>query len=216
MVMSAAEFSSMVILHYTTCNLDDMQFGFINMVAICPMILMICTMETSSTLTPELPFSSLLDPSMIFSIIGHSILMVGGQIAAYITVRHEDYFVPVQKSHDFETEGYESTVVFLASAPQYIYIGIVYSMFTPFRQRMYKNILFMIALFLMFAATYWVILAPQGFMRDFLEMQRLDFDYRLTIAGITVANGLANILFETLLVYLYGISEKRDVVGITK
>ena len=211
MVMSATQFSSMAILHYTTCNLDDMQFGFINMTIIFPMLFMICTMDTSRVLSPELPFRSLLNKSMIISIIGHSLLMVIGQIIAYIIVRQEDYFEPVNKGHEFETEGYESTAVFLASTPQFMYIGIIYSIFTPFRQRLYKNLLFVLTVILMAAITYWVILAPLGFMKNELELQRLDFDFRLTLAGITVANGLANIGFESLLVYYFGYSEKREV-----
>lgn len=211
LMTSAIQFSSMSILHYSTSTLDDAQFGYIGVVILTPMIFMICTMEASSTLVPYLPFKSILDKSILLSIVGHALINIGAQIGAYFAVRGEDYFEAVTKSHDLDTDGYEVTTMFLVSAPQYIYIGIIISIFTPFRVPIYKSIFYMLILFGMLGLTYWVILHPEGFMRDFLNLKRLDKSFRAQIAGITVIAGICDFIYEVALNFLFGNSEPQKI-----
>lgn len=105
-------------------------------------------------------------------------------------MQEEDYFVAVNKSSELSKSGYESTVVFISSLPQYLFIGFIFGMFTPFRVPIYKNVLFMIALIGGLGGSYWVILYPLEFMKDTLELKDLDEDFRWSIAGITVLNCL--------------------------
>lgn len=154
LLYSMTMLSSMVVLYYSTSNLDDIQYGYTGTILASPLVVMICLMDTSPTLVPELPFKSLVNYTVFFSIFGQITINVGVQIAAYFAIRGEDYFHPVHKGDDFVTDGYESTVVFLVSTPQYLFIGIIYSMFTNFRVPIYGNYLFLVVIVLQFIATY--------------------------------------------------------------
>lgn len=147
-------------------------------------------METSKKLVPALPHKSLLHKSIVLSILGHTVICVAFKLAAYFLMQEEDYFEAVHKSSKLAKSGYETTVVFISSLPQYLFVGFIFGMFTPFRVPIYKNILFMIGFILGLAGAYWVILYPLDFMKDSLEVKELDQDFKWSIAAITLLNGL--------------------------
>jgi magnesium-transporting ATPase (P-type) len=203
--------SSMIILFYSTSNLDDIQYGYTGAVLSSPLVIMICIMETSPKLVPELPFKSLINPSIFVSIIGQITINCGVQIACYFAVRGQSYFHPAEKGSDYTTDGFETTVVFLGSLPQYLYIGIIYSVFTNFRVPIYKNYIFLCTVAVQFLITYFMILEPVGFVRDWIQIEHLDRDFRYYLGGITVLNGMACFLFELLIVTFLGKSVSLQV-----
>lgn len=203
LLYSSTQLSSMIILYYSTCNLDDMQYGYIGLALVSPIILLICLMDTTDKLVAELPTQSLLHWSVLVSIIGQSLINIGVQIGGYFSVRGEDYFRPATEHDDYTTDGYESTAVFLTSMPQYLFVGIVYSIFTNFRCPIYKSYMFSFVVAVQFFITYWIIIHPEGFMKDELELQDLDSGYRWFLAMITVANGIWSFIFQLWVYLLY-------------
>ncbi|CAI2367635.1 unnamed protein product [Moneuplotes crassus] len=118
-------------------------------------------------------------------------------------MRGEDYFTVAPESEDYTTDGYETTAIFLISTPQYIFIGIIFNLFTKFRMPLYKNYLLMIIVLIQLSITYWIILVPAKFMRDNLEIQHLDSTFKWFLCLITISNGIACFLFELSIYLLY-------------
>ncbi|CAI2367188.1 unnamed protein product [Moneuplotes crassus] len=200
---SSIQLSSMIILYYSTSNLDDLQYGYIGLCLVFPILLCICLMKPSDRLVSELPIQSFLHWSIILSIIGQSLISIGVQIGGYFAMRGEDYFTVAPESDDYTTDGYETTAVFLTSTPQYLFIGIVFNLFTKFRMPLYKNYVFMLILLVQVGITYWIIIRPAKFMRDDLELMELDSEFRWFLCLITICNGAACVLMELIIYLLY-------------
>ena len=58
----------------------------------------------------------------------------------------------------------------------------------------------------------WLILGPLPFMKSALEMADLDFYFRIIIAGGTLINGMLTLLYERLVVYIWGRKEMQEKV----
>lgn len=202
-IVSCIEFASMIIMHYSLTNMDDLQFAYINTCLISPILLMYWVEDSNQSLEPKIPFKSILNKSMIISIVGHATINILAQTLFYLYSQDREFFIHNHKDGDLKKETYESTIIFLFSCPQYIVIGILCSVFTPFRKRIYQNILFIIVILVQLGATYTMIIADWGDLRDWLDFKDIKTSYKFFLAVCTVVNAICNLLFELLMVFVF-------------
>ena len=127
-------------------------------------------------------------------------------------MRSQNFYEETPKSSKQTTDGHETTTLFLFSLPQYIFIGIAFHTATQFRKPIYTNLPFLFLLSLQLAMAMWLILGPLPFMKSALEMADLDFYFRIIIAGGTLINGMLTLLYERLVVYIWGRKEMQEKV----
>ena len=210
-IFSCIQFSTMIILHYSSTNLDDIEFAYLNIWIVSPILLIYWLENSNQYLEPKLPFKSILNKSMIISIIGHVTINILFQTLIYLYSQDREFFHHNHKDSHMRKETYESTILFLISAPQYIAAGIVWNLFTPFRTRVYQNYLFIAVLFVQLLVTYTIIIADWEDLRDFLNYVDIKKSYKFFIVGATVANALWILAFELIIVYFFRDCKELEV-----
>jgi hypothetical protein len=110
----------------------------------------------------------------------------------------------------------ETTTALLFTFPQYIFIGIAFHTATQFRKSIYTNIPFMLLLTLQFSIAGWIILGPQGFQKSALEIETMPFYFRYTILFCALGNGFLTILFEQIIIRVFGHKEMQEVIVFDK
>lgn len=202
-VFSCIQFTSMIIWHYSLTNMDDIEFAYINICIVSPILLIYWFEDSNQSLEPKIPFKTILNKSMILSIIGHVTINVIAQAFFYLYSQDREFFIHNEKDSHLRKDTYESTIIFLFSAPQYIVIGILFNLFTPFRTRFYQNVLFMTVVVIQLLASYTMIISDWEDLRDFLNYKDIKTSYKFVLAGWTVANAFCNLIFELFIVYIF-------------
>lgn len=168
----------------------------------------------SDKLSPELPHKSQLSRPVYLSILGHCVIQAIYQILIYIMATTTDWFEAQPKNGDFNTDTYESTVVFLASLPLHVFPIIVIEFFTPFRKKIVSNKLLFASIVIQIIILYWLILLPLDAFKKFFEIKTIKRSFLLFIIGASFVMLFAMFLYELFVVKVFGRSE--PINSITK
>ena len=190
------QFSSSVILYFSTSALADAQLLFVDLGAVVPITILLWWTNTKDTLLNQLPVSSCFDRSIVSSIVGWWLIQLGWSVWMHFCLNGQNFYEKIVKSGTTTVDGMETTTLFLFTLPQYIFIATSFHLSTKFRQPIYTNIPFCIFLLGQLLMTYWLILLPIDFMKNALKLHHLDFYFRVIIAGASFGNGIMNILYE--------------------
>ena len=190
------QFTSNLILYYTTSSLSDIQLLYIDLGAVMPVTILLWWTNTSDVLIGRLPVGSALDRSIIIALFGSWFIQQAWTIGIYFCLLGQGFYNEHDRSVTSEVQDAEATTVFLFTFPQYIFAALTFHLSAKFRKPFYTNKAFLIFLLVQFAITYWIILLPVHFMKDIFKQAHLDFYFRVTIAGASVWNGILWILLE--------------------
>ncbi|XP_071945615.1 polyamine-transporting ATPase 13A3-like isoform X2 [Antedon mediterranea] len=207
---SMIQYTTVLILNTIDSFPSDWMFMYWDVAITSIVALLIARNEAFPKIVSKRPQSGLMEPAMLFSLIGHVILQLVFQVGSYLIVKAQPWFVPlvVDKSKVANTKGYESTTVFLVSAFQYIIAAFLFSKGPPFRAPIYTNLLFTISLIVMTLFTIFLLFLPGAEwadnIREFFQMIELSYDhlyFQFIILGIVI---FYFILATVLEVYIKG------------
>ena len=102
LVYSSMEFTSVVILYFHTSNISDSQLLFIDFFWATPVTIFLWNLGEKSRLEPRFPPSSLLSPSILFSLWGQMFLMGVSILSMFLTLRGQGFFEANVKGSEIE------------------------------------------------------------------------------------------------------------------
>ena len=210
-IYSWIQFTTVMILNYSCANFHDNQFGYINVLIVCPTLGLMCLTFTNDKLISKLPHRSMLSAPLIVTIVGQVFIWIMGQIIIYVVMRGQDWFHSNPRNSHMTHRCYECTVLFWFSVPQYIFLSVIINISPGFRDQFYYNYLFMLVLAAWLGISYWIIIHPTHWFRERLHMRHIDRDFRVGMTLSSVGNGLIMVLFQFWVFWIFGAAEKRDV-----
>eukprot|EP01027_Heterolobosea_sp_BB2_P010226 GEZU01015029.1.p1 GENE.GEZU01015029.1~~GEZU01015029.1.p1 ORF type:complete len:1111 (+),score=339.90 GEZU01015029.1:130-3333(+) len=202
---SIIQFTSAIIMYNVGSNLGDWQYLEIDLLIILPIVVLMGRTGASKKLVKRTPPGSLITRVVFFSLIGQILITVLFQVLVVIDVTRQPWyvkFVPTDNIITGRVACHLNSAVFLVSQFQYIWVAIAYSIGRPFRKEIYSNILYSLWLLLLTGYCTYLLFYPAPKLAEFLELDigAMDMAYRGRLFGYALANFVACLLFEYIMV----------------
>ena len=153
---SLVQFTSVLVLYSIRSNLSDYEFLYIDLGLVVPLVGTLVITKAYPSLSKERPPGRLFHPVFMFSVFSQIALQLVFQLTVFFYVKRISWY---KLPSSFDNTGnslyyrcYENVTVFGLSAYMYIFLSAVFTKGAPFRQPLYKNIWYIIALI---ATTTW-------------------------------------------------------------
>jgi len=197
---SLVQFVSVIMLYSIDNNLTDYQYLYIDLFTISLFAFAISrTPAYEGPLVKQRPETSLVSPLPLTSLIGQLVISVMIQLASFIMIRYNDWFVPFDPDAQ-SLESYENYAVFSISVLQYIILALVFNKGPPYRQGLQSNWCLSIISIVMIAFTVYLCISPFEFLRTKLELKiPPDHYYFYIILALGLINSVLAVFHEKIL-----------------
>lgn len=198
---SLTQFISVLILYTVNTNLGDLQFLAIDLVITTTIAVLMSRTGPALTLVRARPPGALLSVPVLGSLLLQVALVAGIQLGGYFLVIAQPWFVPLNRTVPTPENlpNYENTVVFSLSSFQYLILAAAVSKGAPFRQPLYTNVPFLVALALLGSVLVGLILVP-GLLQGPLGLRNIaDSSFKLLLLGLVAFNFVGAFMLESVL-----------------
>ncbi|XP_021484598.1 polyamine-transporting ATPase 13A2 isoform X2 [Meriones unguiculatus] len=198
---SLTQFISVLILYTINTNLGDLQFLAIDLVITTTVAVLMSRTGPARTLVRARPPGALLSVPVLGSLLLQVALVAGIQLGGYFLVIAQPWFVPLNRTVPAPDNlpNYENTVVFSLSGFQYLILAAAVSKGAPFRQPLYTNVPFLVALALLGSVLVGLILVP-GLLQGPLGLRNIaDSSFKLLLLGLVAFNFVGAFMLESVL-----------------
>ncbi|XP_012976718.1 polyamine-transporting ATPase 13A2 isoform X2 [Mesocricetus auratus] len=198
---SLTQFISVLILYTINTNLGDLQFLAIDLVITTTIAVLMSRTGPALTLVRARPPGALLSVPVLGSLLLQVALVAGIQLGGYFLVIAQPWFVPLNRTVPAPDNlpNYENTVVFSLSSFQYLILAAAVSKGAPFRQPLYTNVPFLVALALLGSVLVGLILVP-GLLQGPLGLRNIaDSSFKLLLLGLVAVNFVGAFMLESVL-----------------
>ncbi|MEJ1273319.1 hypothetical protein NN561_004183 [Cricetulus griseus] len=198
---SLTQFISVLILYTINTNLGDLQFLAIDLVITTTIAVLMSRTGPALTLVRARPPGALLSVPVLGSLLLQVALVAGIQLGGYFLVIAQPWFVPLNRTVPAPDNlpNYENTVVFSLSSFQYLILAAAVSKGAPFRQPLYTNVPFLVALALLGSVLVGLILVP-GLLQGPLGLRNIaDSSFKLLLLGLVAFNFVGAFMLESVL-----------------
>ncbi|KIW09275.1 uncharacterized protein PV09_00196 [Verruconis gallopava] len=186
---SAIQFTSVSFLYASASNLGDFQFLYIDLALILPIAIFMGWTGPYRYLAKKRPTASLVSRKVLTPLLGQITITVIAQFVGWWLVQRQEWYVPpvLDKEHS-NSKNSQNTTLFLLSCYLYILSAIVLSVGPPFREKMSRNLPFVITMVsALFFSTY-LLLDPAQWLFKLMELTYMSWDFKLTILSIALAS----------------------------
>lgn len=185
---SAIQFITVSILYKRGTNLGDFQFLYIDLFLILPLAIFMAWSQPYTRIIVKRPTANLVSPKILIPLMGHIAVILGFQIAIWLYVQAQPWYIKPVPGGDDEVKSSDNTVLFLFTNFQYILIAVVLSKGPPYRSPIHENWPFLANLIAATAISTGLFLIGQdSWLGDFMQLTDLDTN---TYGLILVASGL--------------------------
>ncbi|XP_029395864.1 cation-transporting ATPase 13A2 isoform X5 [Mus pahari] len=198
---SLTQFISVLILYTINTNLGDLQFLAIDLVITTTVAVLMSRTGPALTLVRARPPGALLSVPVLGSLLLQVALVASIQLGGYFLVIAQPWFVPLNRTMPAPDNlpNYENTVVFSLSGFQYLILAAAVSKGAPFRQPLYTNVPFLVALALLGSVLVGLILVP-GLLQGPLGLRNIaDSSFKLLLLGLVAFNFVGAFMLESVL-----------------
>ncbi|XP_024410042.2 polyamine-transporting ATPase 13A2 isoform X4 [Desmodus rotundus] len=198
---SLTQFISVLILYTINTNLGDVQFLVIDLVITATVAVLMSRTGPALVLGQARPPGALLSVPVLSSLLLQVALVAGVQLGGYFLTLAQPWFQPLNKTVPAPDNlpNYENTVVFSLSSFQYLILAAAMSKGAPFRQPLYTNVPFLVALVLLGSILVGLLLAP-GLLRGPLTLRNIsDTCFKLLLLGLVAFNFVGAFMLESML-----------------
>ncbi|XP_052033882.1 polyamine-transporting ATPase 13A2 isoform X6 [Apodemus sylvaticus] len=198
---SLTQFISVLILYTINTNLGDLQFLAIDLVITTTVAVLMSRTGPALTLVRARPPGALLSVPVLGSLLLQVALVAGIQLGGYFLVIAQPWFVPLNRTVPAPDNlpNYENTVVFSLSGFQYLILAAAVSRGAPFRQPLYTNVPFLVALALLGSVLVGLILVP-GLLQGPLGLRNIaDSSFKQLLLGLVAFNFVGAFMLESVL-----------------
>ena len=166
---------SVLILYSMRTTLGDFMFLYHDLIITTTVAVLIGKTDPYPELVVNRPKGSLLTTSNLLSITMQVALTAAIQLGALLLLMLQPWYIAVQPHGDeVIIPCWEVTVVFCISSFQYLIIALAFSYGPPYRQPVYTNVLFMLALLALACFSLVLVLLPVGPLADFFQVMGVD------------------------------------------
>uniref|UniRef100_UPI00398F33FC polyamine-transporting ATPase 13A2 isoform X2 n=1 Tax=Pristiophorus japonicus TaxID=55135 RepID=UPI00398F33FC len=195
---SMIQFVSVLIMYTINSNLGDWQYLYFDLVITTTVAVLMGRTGPAKELVPQRPAGSLINVSILGSLLLQTLLVILIQVLTYTVTTAQSWFVPANDSFSNKLPNYENTALFCVSGFQYLILATVLSKGQPFRKPLYSNVLFLVALILLYAVMIFLTLYPLQFIRQFMQLMLIsDVKFKLLLLGFAALHFFTSLLFET-------------------
>ncbi|XP_041061869.1 cation-transporting ATPase 13A2 isoform X3 [Carcharodon carcharias] len=196
---SMIQFVSVLILYTINSNLGDWQYLYFDLVITTTVAVLMGRTGPAKQLVAQRPVGSLINVSILGSLLLQTLLVIMIQVLTYTVTTAQNWFVPVNASSSSnKLPNYENTALFCVSGFQYLILATVLSKGHPFRKPLYSNVLFLVALILLYALMVFLTLYPLQFIRQIMQLMLItDLKFKLLLLGFAALHFITSLLFET-------------------
>lgn len=185
---SLAQFFTVVILYSLNNRLLDVQYLYQDLFIILPLVICMSYTKSYDLLAPYLPPGALISLPILSSTIGQTIFQLIVQVVSYIVLINQSWYETEETSVDDPVGTDDTTVLFIISSAQMIYMCLIYSIGPPFRQEVPTNFWFIGAIVVLVTVHFYISIFPDEYLKDFLGLTFMPYDFKmLLILIITVA-----------------------------
>lgn len=198
---SLTQFISVLILYTINTNLGDLQFLAIDLFITTTVAVLMSRTGPALTLVRARPPGALLSVPVLGSLLLQVALVAGIQLGGYFLVIAQPWFVPLNRTVPAPDNlpNYENTVIFSLSGFQYLILAAAVSKGAPFRQPLYTNVPFLVALALLGSVLVGLILVP-GLLQGPLGLRNIaDSSFKLLLLGLVAFNFVGAFMLESVL-----------------
>ena len=204
--------TTVILLYCTGTNVTDMQFLYIDLMALVPLSVLQARTGSHGELTKDRPTNSLFYFPVLLSVILAGAIQAAFQIYFAITVKNQPFFIPVDPTVDtfeYDNPSYEGTVLFMVSNFQYLATCTAFNKSRPFRLPVHTNLPFVISLGLLVVLGTLIVFLPDGsFLATFFCLLPFKdettgesyYDYRAWIAVGILLNSILTFTAEKMIV----------------
>ena len=155
--------TSCTILFIIGSNITDMQFLYVDLIALVPLSVMQAWTGSYHKLTKDKPTSTLFYFPVILSVCVSSLIQIAFQLFFFLNIRSQPFFVPLDPRGEQWSDAdlsYEETVLFMIVNFQLIMTSLAFSISEPFRMPIWTNKPFFFSLCSIFVFNSMIILLP--------------------------------------------------------
>ncbi|OMJ77375.1 hypothetical protein SteCoe_23073 [Stentor coeruleus] len=209
---SVIQFTCAVMLYLEQSNMTNNQYIYQDIFTVLPLTFTMAASLPHHRLSKRMPPGSLISVPILLSIGLVIIQAVGYMVAAICMVKSMSWYDTEPSSNhygeqvsfiDVPAATLEGNVIFLQGTVQLIGICAIFSMGKPFREPIYKNIFFTIAVVILFAFNIYFILHRSKNLFLFIDLSDDGhMDYRWIMLGIYFGGLIVMMLIEWFIVPL--------------
>ncbi|XP_069775027.1 polyamine-transporting ATPase 13A2 isoform X4 [Narcine bancroftii] len=195
---SMIQFVSVLILYTINSNLGDWQYLYFDLVITTTVAILMGRTGPAKQLAAQRPVGSLINITILGSLLLQTVLVVLIQVLAYSVTTTQSWFVPASiSSTSSKLPNYENTALFCVSGFQYLILATVLSKGQPFRKPLYSNVLFLVALVLLYTMMIFLTIYPLQFVRKILQLMFIDdMKFKLLLLVFAALQFFISFLFE--------------------
>ncbi|CAI9735449.1 cation-transporting ATPase 13A3-like isoform X2 [Octopus vulgaris] len=203
---SIIQFVSVLILYTFATNLADFQFLYIDLIITTSVAVLMGYTQSHNKLAVKKPAGSLIKLTNIFSILSQILVAICFQTSAFLYLQNQSWYKPVKKiTSDDVVKCSETTLVFLVSSFQYIFVAFAFSKGPPHRKLFYTNVPFTSVTVLLVGFTLLLLLHPFSFLAQFFQMVPFENTHFKTILLVIIACNAVSCLFIEFLIVDFNI-----------
>lgn len=184
------------ILYQSEFDVDDNEILYSDIGWIFMIALMLCFAKPNEKLAGSYPDSTLLNSSIILSIVGQIFIQVCCLIGVFTLLKGQQFYLENHTADQDHIHDYETTTIFLFSLPQYLFVSIAFHISSELRSSFLHNIPFVVVIVMWLSIIYWLILFPMPWMMTCLDLGDLNLTVKLLLSWWTLFNGFISIGFE--------------------
>lgn len=185
---SLLEFTSTFVLYNIDSNLTDFEFLFIDIGLVVNFMFFFGRNEAfQGSLYKTPPLGRLLSFVPLFSMVANLFVMVSTQILSFYIIQKFSWFKPFNYTYPREYKCYENYAVYCVSQFQYIILAFIFTYGKPYREPIYKNIVFFSSLLTMTIVCLYITLFPAEWVKELLQLQyppRIEFPLIVVVLAV--------------------------------
>ncbi|XP_038629076.1 cation-transporting ATPase 13A2 isoform X2 [Scyliorhinus canicula] len=195
---SMIQFVTVLIMYSINSDLGDWQFLYFDLIITTTVAVLMGRTGPAKELVAQRPAGSLISISVLGSLLLQTVLVILIQSLTYTVTTTQSWFVPGNvSSSNNGLPNYENTALFCVSGFQYLILATVLSQGQPFRKPLYSNVLFLIALILLYTLMVFLTFSPLQFIRTILQLMHItDLKFQFLLLGFAALHFVTALLFE--------------------
>eukprot|EP00112_Aurelia_sp_Birch-Aquarium-sp1_P002091 Seg1227.9 transcript_id=Seg1227.9/GoldUCD/mRNA.D3Y31 product="putative cation-transporting ATPase 13A3" protein_id=Seg1227.9/GoldUCD/D3Y31 len=206
---SMVQYMSVLLLYSVRSNLGDFQYLYIDLFIIMPFAITMSRTGAYHKIISRRPLGSLVHPLVLTSLICQILTQLAFQLFVFFFVKTRsyykttDWFFAHTKHKKGETQilSHDNTVLFYVSSFQYIFLAVVFSIGKSYRGKIYKNVSFVAAFFILTGFTLLLVFYPAGALHKIFQLVIIDDpNFLLTLLLLAGCNAVVSFVIEVFIV----------------
>ena len=171
-VFSLTEYFSMILMLIRNTFLSDFEGLWIDLIITLPLSTLLPLTDAYHKLNHNRPFYELTSFPVALSIFSQFIINILFQLGGYLVMDSlfEQNKYPKVRNCLNKDICLDNSIIFYISFCQYLFSGIVFINSTPYKKKIYSNLLLFIFLIFSFSYTFYIILYNDKFSRKYLKI----------------------------------------------